>query len=586
MNKETGQAPDAANSGLKGKRDRNLGEKNLMRIMTEAEAAEMEDAWLRERTKGVTSENCPYFHAITWYGEKIEGIQTAYVDQIQVLTFHALDLGIQETPKPLDFPDQIMVWPGNMGDSYEVSVKSAVFFVSESGHLCFETWKPRKLLRDGTIEGEAGREAWVLLERPNGEQFQDNGAYRNIPLIFPYKRVCNAVKARNKTWGIEPSDELRKALAYDWTKYQTAPTLKARFPSKDGIAMLPNLGADRDLHRSFMSYPYQWLTDENLCVRAFDGRENTVVYQPSEVEKLLQDAPAKALEMLEKRFGEIKNETVPDVIDILFHHWHRHHDPKTNASLITAAQICKYRGVVPKGANLNLHWHALQDAFSMSLRERTGDLNAEVFFFETVGEKLGTGAAYAYSPGFMLQYALRGETLYFAPFMERIWELDPKKNNEAKRIARYMRGDWRMNTEKYLTAESGQARAARYHTWAHILHESGIDVEFHRNSPNPSRLITALEKAVETLYEMEVLEETGFAIYHSQDRETAENLPRKGRLDAWLALRVCLAPAADVREALLETDSKRRAGRARDAAALSKERAKKVLKSELKRPKR
>lgn len=364
------------------------------------------------------------------------------------------------------------------------------------------------------------------------------------------------------------------------------PSIKPRFPSNEAIAMLPNSAADRDVHRSLMAYPYQWPIDENLCLRAFDGQENIVVYQPSEVEKLLRDAPQKALELLEKRFGEIKNETVPDVIDILFHHWHRHHDPKTNASLITAAQICKYRGVLPRGANLDLHWRALQDAFSMSLRERKGDINAKVFFSEIVGEKLGAGAGYAYSPGFMVQYALRGETLYFAPFMEKIWALDPKTNNEAKRIARYMRGDWRMNTEKYLTAESGAARAARYHTWTHILCESGIDVKSHRQSKNPKRLIEAINRAVETLYQMEVLDETGFDIYHRDDRKIAENLPARGALDAWLALRVCLAPAADVREALLETDGKRRAGKARDAKALSTERAKKALKANPKLSKR
>lgn len=359
-----------------------------------------------------------------------------------------------------------------------------------------------------------------------------------------------------------------------------------RFPSNESLTLLPNLGADRDLHRSLMVYPREWETNQSLANCYHDGKDgHTVIYQPSEVETLLQDGPQLALEALEKRFGTLKNETIADVIDILFHHWHRHKDTTanvTNATLITAAKLCEYRGVLPEGDNLELHWHALRDAFSMTLRERSGDIDAKVFFSESKGAKRGSGAIYGYSPGFFLQYALRGEALYFAPFMQKIWELDPKKNNEAKRLARYLRGDWRLNTEKYLEAESGNARPARYHSWTFLLKESGINVEFHRNSKNPGRLVEVMEKAVETLYQMEVLEETGFAIYHPDDRKKAENLPRKGRLNAWLGLRVCLAPAADVREALLETDTKRRAGRARDAAALSSARAKKALKAEQK----
>jgi hypothetical protein len=51
-------------------------------------------------------------------------------------------------------------------------------------------------------------------------------------------------------------------------------------------------------------------------------------------------------------------------------------------------------------------------------------------------------------------------------------------------------------------------------------------------------------------------------------------------------LRVCLAPSAKLREALLVTDSKRRAGRARDEKALADARAKKKLRAEEKRPKK
>jgi hypothetical protein len=89
-----------------------------------------------------------------------------------------------------------------------------------------------------------------------------------------------------------------------------------------------------------------------------------------------------------------------------------------------------------------------------------------------------------------------------------------------------------------------------------------------------------IARAVETLYQMEAIAEGGFDIYHAEDRKTAENLPRRGAIGAWLALRVCLAPSAKLREALLKTDGKRRAGRARDANAVATERAKKRTRAE------
>lgn len=173
-----------------------------------------------------------------------------------------------------------------------------------------------------------------------------------------------------------------------------------------------------------------------------------------------------------------------------------------------------------------------------------------------------------------------------------MWALDPKHHNEAKRLARYLRGDWRMNTESYLEAETGKARPARWHSWAMILAECGIDVESYRKRSDgkpyrdgPRRLMEKMERAVESLWNMEVIDGSGFGIYHPDDRQTAKNLPQRGALDKWLTLRVCLAPSAKLREALLETDKKRRAGKARDKKAMATERAKKQLRAEQKRAK-
>ncbi len=352
----------------------------------------------------------------------------------------------------------------------------------------------------------------------------------------------------------------------------------------ESLAMLPNGKADRDFQRSLLLLPNYWGENEERITRFHNGREGHVIeYQPSEVERALGDGPEKALAELDRRFSQIKSEAVADVIDILFHHWDTHRDPKTNAVAINAAKLCEYRNKTTSGENLELHWHALKDAFSFTLRDTNSDLKARLFFSESKGEgSEGPGARYVYSPGFMLQYALQSQPLYFAPFLQKVWALDPVRHNEAKRLARYLRADWRMNTQAYLTAENGGARAARWHSWAFLLAESGIDVETHRNGKNPKRLIEVMKRAVETLYQMEVVAEGGFDIYHPDDRKTAENLPPRGALDTWLALRVCLAPSAALREALLETDGKRRAGQARDAKALATERAKKQLRTKSK----
>jgi hypothetical protein len=370
---------------------------------------------------------------------------------------------------------------------------------------------------------------------------------------------------------------------------QKIKSVRAPEEVSESLAMLPNSKADRDFQNGLLLYPKLWGTNEEKATRYFDGREGHVVeYQPSEVEKALGDAPERALTALDERFNNLKSEAVADVIDILFHHWHATKDPQTNAATINAAKLCEYRNKTLSGENLELHWHALKDAFSFTLREMSSDLKARVFFSESEGESTeGPGAKYVYSPGFMLQYALKGQPLYFAPFLQKVWALDPVRENEAKRLARYLRADWRMNTQDYLTAESGGARAARWHTWAFLLAEAGIDVETYRKKANgkpypdgPRRLIETIARAVETLYQMEVIAEGGFDIYHPSDRKAAENLPPRGKLDAWLSLRVCLAPSAALREALRETDGKRRAGRARDAKALATERAKKQLRGQ------
>lgn len=474
---------------------------------------------------------------------------------------------------------------GNVGiilrTAEENGVELPEIFEFLSGQIFYKNGQPEEVRLAIAIpaDADADGKTWEVRTTPTAPQldYRDGQLRRNPD--DTNRRHLSAIITPNTN----EADTANLVLFFDLRdEIATDAAIKTRKPVDETIADLPNSKADQDLHHGLMLLPTHWGLNENSVTRYHNGKHGHVVtYQPSEVEKALGDAPDRALNALEKRFKELRSEAVADVIDILFHHWQIYKDNQTNAVVINAAKLCEYRGKVPEGENLRIHWEALRDAFSLTLRDTKSDLNAKVFFAESQGENRdGPGARYTYSPGFMLQYALSGQPLYFAPFLQKMWALDPKLNNEAKRLARYLRADWRMNTEKYLTAESGGARAARWHSWAFLLAESGVDVETHRKSQNKNRLIETIGRAVETLYQMEVIAEGGFDIYHPDDRKTAENLPPRGALNAWLALRVCLAPSAKLREALLKTDGERRKGRARDAEALATERAKKQLRAE------
>lgn len=437
--------------------------------------------------------------------------------------------------------------------------------------------------------GEVGEQGMLRLAKENGVDLVLDELTEDAPLKPEASKIWRLLEKdttyRAALGAFVLSENNLDNAFLDWKKgfgwAKNSGKSRPQLPGGELLALLPNSRAERDLGRSLMVHPHWQLNRDNARYYC-DGREGTVTeYQPDEVARdhdlAFGDAPQRALNTLDGRFKELRSEIVGDVIDILFHHWNTYKNPTNNAAIITAAKLCEYRGKVPEGDNLTLHWHALHDAFSINLRDTRSDLNAKVFFMESKGEiKDGPGARYAYSPGFMLQYALADNPLYFAPFLRKIWALDPKKHNETKRLARYLRGDWRLNTQLYLTSEGG-ARAARWHKWADILADCGIDAQAHKDSKDPKRLIEAVKKAVETLYDMEVIAEGGFDIYHPDDRKTAENLPRRGALTEWLSLRVCLAPSARLREALLETDARRRARGERDASAMATQRAKKQL---------
>ena len=331
-----------------------------------------------------------------------------------------------------------------------------------------------------------------------------------------------------------------------------------------------------------MRYP-AWEANNDLCTRYHEGREKTtVVFQPPEILEAFQAAPEKALKALDERFLQIKSETTADVIDILFHHWKINKDElQGKRAAITLKRICEYRGIEPRNENLENHWQAVRDA--RAIRLTNGGVDTALFEMSSVDfsstEVPAKDTAYFYAPGFFLQSALEENRIYFAPFLENIWRLDPYRNTEAKRLARFLRGEWRLNPEKYLDPKNPNGR--RWRSWRELLAEAGaFPDQWDAGARHTARKIEGIEKAIQTLYDLEFLAEAGDAIYHPDDRRLITKLPRKGRLAAWLELRVCLLPAADIRDALKETSARRVATRERDAKALAEARAKQKLRAE------
>lgn len=112
-----------------------------------------------------------------------------------------------------------------------------------------------------------------------------------------------------------------------------------------------------------------------------------------------------------------------------------------------------------------------------------------------------------------------------------------------------------MNTQKYLREENQDP--SRYRTWQSVLDSAGIDTEAYLNTKNSGRLKKDVESALETLYDIEAIDECSATIYHADDRAILDNLPRKGAMKAWLQLRVCIDPPADVNDALRQPNAKR-----------------------------
>jgi hypothetical protein len=385
------------------------------------------------------------------------------------------------------------------------------------------------------------------------------------------------LKQSNQDWKVTPpplvADLIEKAN--NTLKASAKAPAEILYPR---VIRIPNHGHDRDLNRAFALWP-NWDLNENTCKRYLDGREETTVsYQPPEILRAFQEAPEMALRALDDRFNKLKNELTADLIEILFHNWRMNKlESQGGRAGITLRRICEYRGVSSKPASIELHWRAMLDA--RAIRLTGGGIDDALFDMASVNlfgtdEVPDKDMAYLYQPGFLLQHGLKQNEIYYTPFLESIWNLDPYREPEAKRLARFLRGEWRLNSKDYLGEQTLTGR--QWHTWGHMLTESGIFPDQWPKA-HAARKMEGIKKAVETLYQREFVAECGDEIYHPEDRRLLKKLPIKGRLAAWLELRVCLRPAADIEGALREILAKKRVNQERNALALAKEKAKTKL---------
>ncbi len=370
--------------------------------------------------------------------------------------------------------------------------------------------------------------------------------------------ALKCVQKRNEAFNVKtPPETLAWVSQHSLTKPKT-PTI-APHPLHDSAALqVPNDPASV-LFTRMITQPKMWQTNENECHKyAQDGKNKAVViYRPDEeIPEYWSDFRERVLQSLEGRFASMKGELVADVADILFWHWLSNERPAY--ANITLAQVLEYRGVKPRPNTIEEHWQAMRDV--RAIRLRGGGIESEALFHISAAQPNLWGTAeppklatvYRFHPGYFLSEAIQHDGFFLAYYARSVWQLDYYRDANAKKLARVLRADWRRNAENYLPTGK-----PRYRTWGALLADAGIDTESGDAQNEPSRFIRSIERELEKLYQNEFVRECATAIYHPDDQILRANLPPKGKLRAWLALRTHIAPAADITDALTHTATRR-----------------------------
>lgn len=483
-----------------------------------------------------------------------------------------LGLGIQELdPEPGETPDQLFM---RTMDAWYASVCS---YGTDRLRVNLEVLEDQKVQRKRSSQVVSHETLSTLYTVGDLVIVDVNSILLALPGVPEIER--QAVAIRNEIYGYQTPQAVLEAAQQIRRKRSTS----AGASSKNAahalpvIAVAPNGPAERALYHVLAQDPRQWQTNEHEATKYFQTSQVIVTYQPTEIVTESWFAAREAtLEALDKRFRSIRNDLAADVADILFHHWNAHAKPNTSPMAVervavTLSKICEYRGIKPTPAAIQMLYEALRDVRAISLND--GTVNEHLFDISTVelqpplwhcetAPQKDTGLVY--SPGFFLSKAVEGEPRFEAPFMRRMWELDPYRHQVAKRLARYLRGEWRMNAGTYLGNDGDNL--LRFRRLKDILDDAGISYKGAEATKDPSRFITSFESEIDVLYSEGVIREGCPYIYHLEDRERRDNLPRKGVLARWLELRVRLDPPAEVRDVLARYHSRRLAHQARAKA--------------------
>ncbi len=305
--------------------------------------------------------------------------------------------------------------------------------------------------------------------------------------------------------------------------------------------------------------PGVWLTNRDEPYKYVQDGSKTVIYQPDEeIPDYWLDFQERVLESLERRFTTMRGALVADVAEILFWHWLTNNRPPFAS--ITLSQVLEYRGVKARPNVIQEHWQAMRDVRAIKLRGE-GIEQENLFHISTAQGNLWQTVEppklrtlYRYHPGYFLAEAIQKEAFFLAYHARKVWQLNYYKGANAKNLARALRADWRRNAENYLPT----TLTPRYRTWGALLADAGIDTKGWEAQNEPTQFISSIERDVEKLYkDAEFIRDAGLYIYHPKDRPKREALPRYDRLAAWLALRVHIAPAADITDALTHTAARR-----------------------------
>lgn len=265
------------------------------------------------------------------------------------------------------------------------------------------------------------------------------------------------------------------------------------------VARVPNSPLDRAIYNALAvkDLPGRWKEVEVKNAKACTLRNAEVRYLPDSVVEITKalGPSAEPLTRVDQSFQAMKGDLVADIIDILYWHWLE--NGRLNPTQISLSQILKYRKVKPGSVLEKTHWAALLDTFALHLVTKTGCDPVFVFhraYSTSLRGKPGPPTqeeCVSYTPGAHITAAIGNRHTYLAPYSSILLKLDPYRQSFAKRFARYLRAEWRLNPEGYIPT-----REARYRCWGDHLTGAGIELKttFHGR---PSTAITTVETMVQ-----------------------------------------------------------------------------------------